>query len=527
MTIEGFSQCILTPVSSADGSNIELGADETWKTSSFFVDSSGRATVSLPMQLQFLSPQVLERISKTGCFDTFLDKRESSAATIPPEDDTTGDGASSDAVSPPGPQASFGIEAKVTLTFGTGEAITAAVEDVVIRSARVMEDDVTMRFETEISVRVSRPDGGRFHAPLSSSVKTNLEVGAVLEEKVTAQSAKSMAAASLEAFSLGGFSTLRKLADHQTALQTRVQPFALLVVLRHALAIEVCSVPSQVMGQTLVSLTVRHSEMHSEPVTITGIALHPGHSAEQIGNETSKDKGYHLVVADMSKVVTWQYAAQCDPHLPLLLAPSEAVSTILVIDASEDKRVRTFSCPVSVTARTGNCTIVAAADVKWTTAKAAIESTDGFRLDLSVGEEAGVVFSPLTVNINVANLSSESRDVMILVESGGDSDREERAKKLKNAAVSEKNGQKFGVWGLADDGNSLQLPPDSDRELLTVDVALVVGELKGNSSKNAELRFIPLKEGTISIPNLKIVDRRRGKWYKAVHNFKLVVRAAD
>jgi len=37
------------------------------------------------------------------------------------------------------------------------------------------------------------------------------------------------------------------------------------------------------------------------------------------------------------------------------------------------------------------------------------------------------------------------------------------------------------------------------------------------------MRFIPLRPGTLQLPNFVLIDRRRGKWYDASHNLRLVV----
>ena len=69
-----------------------------------------------------------------------------------------------------------------------------------------------------------------------------------------------------------------------------------------------------------------------------------------------------------------------------------------------------------------------------------------------------------------------------------------------NMAVSlEVNGYTLGVWGLSgdDDGTTWH---HRDHELLAVDAALLLGEVKGQHSIEAELRFVPLWEGTLDVP---------------------------
>jgi len=568
---------------------------KTWHTSSFYLDSSGRSSVGLTLQLTAPDLESFERLVSSRCFDPFLtgapDADQSSGraddcAAQEGVDAPASDSAPEDTASTTGSsRCTFGIEAKVALTFGTGEAITASVEDVVIGSAEIIRDGgCRILLDTSIIVRVTRPEGSSSATASDSSsrVKTVLEVSAVLTEEGAAADPSSSAASlvaspGLAALNLGGFANVGSAGALASRLrrERRVQPFDLTVVLTHALSIAARGVlpNSQTMGRTLVSLTIRHSNTHPEPVTITNIALHPGHSVEQHPKpgsgtlSTSKspngDGGNNrkesVSVSDMSKIVKWTYAPQCDPNLPLQIAPNEAFSTIISVDATEDRRSRTFASPISVTACVGTLaevageaqeddggvrrrrgvrssgggnSIVVASQVNWTTCRAAVEPSDAFRLDMTLDEnEKGVVGSPMTVHLEISNLSTDSRDLMVLVDNTGEVG--------KTAVLSEVEGSKFGVWGLlagVEDGvsNNSTVPAmraaaaqSVARELLTVDVALLVGELKGSASKKASLRFIPLKEGTLSVPNLKLYDRRRGRWYTAVHNVRLVVEPAS
>lgn len=95
---------------------------------------------------------------------------------------------------------------------------------------------------------------------------------------------------------------------------------------------------------------------------------------------------------------------------------------------------------------------------------------------------------------------------------------------VNTAVVSEVNGYTFGVWGLSgdDDGTTRH---NRDHELLAVDAALLLGEVRGQHTVEAELRFVPLREGTLDVPNLKLYDKLGGRWYNCVHLLKIV--AAD
>ena len=59
------------------------------------------------------------------------------------------------------------------------------------------------------------------------------------------------------------------------------------------------------------------------------------------------------------------------------------------------------------------------------------------------------------------------------------------------------------------------------------DAALLLGEVKGQHSIEAELRFVPLTEGTLDVPNLKLYDKRGMKWYNCVHTLKIVAASKE
>lgn len=214
--------------------------------------------------------------------------------------------------------------------------------------------------------------------------------------------------------------------------------------------------------------------------------------------------------------------------------------------------------------------IAVAADARWTSSRVGVENSDAFRVDMSLrgsscDAAACLVGAPLVVSLRVLNLSMEPRDLMLLMakdgegrnrgglqwerppvggrrrraggraggpgnRSGGllhqrpdDSAHDKENHGFNTAVVSEVNGYTFGVWGLSgdDDGTTRH---HRDHELLAVDAALLLGEVKGQHSIEAELRFVPLREGTLDVPNLKLYDKRGMKWYNCVHTLKIVAR---
>jgi len=68
---------------------------------------------------------------------------------------------------------------------------------------------------------------------------------------------------------------------------------------------------------------------------------------------------------------------------------------------------------------------------------------------------------------------------------------------------------------------------DRDQDLLAIDAALLLGEIKGHHSVEAELRFNPLREGTLAVPNMQLFDKRNRKWYYCTHKLNIVARQRD
>ncbi|KAL9186872.1 hypothetical protein ACHAXT_010592 [Thalassiosira profunda] len=292
--------------------------------------------------------------------------------------------------------------------------------------------------------------------------------------------------------------------------------------------------------------------------------------------------GGELSVIDMSRRVRWGFAPGASPELPLVLGPHEAWATVVQIDAGEDVRSRAFVSPISVNAVVGEATksnrgesedsnerggerVMVTTDARWTSSRVGTEHSDAFRVDLSLrgGRDAPArrrVGAPLAVQLRVLNLSAEPRDLMLLMAKDGEGansglkwERPKRAagrgragrrgadrgkprvqpqpaaqenRSFNTAVVSEVNGYTFGVWGLSgdDDGTTRH---HRDHELLAVDAALLLGEVKGQHSIEAELRFVPLREGTLDVPNLKLYDKRGMRWYNCVHTLKIVARQGE
>lgn len=555
-----FSFCSLIPVvgDESSSSSVVFSTDGKWKASSFYLDSSGRSSISLPLQLKFRSRKELVKFISCNCFSPSpsnftVDKNmndissNENASLCHPDDSTI--------------TRSIGIEAKVTLTFGTGSARVATVEGVTILSTRVGDvsktDEDSIYLNTEIVIRVSRGhENEKNDADENSKVKTNLEVTAVLIRRSKSLEPTVTAFDALQSFSMHG-SLDHSINRNLILTETRLNPpIVLHVELTHALSISVKSVDGPRMGHTFLSLTMTHSNTHHQPVIITSIALHPGHARYKLLVDPVDEKNDTLVdttnnlsssgsfMADMSRSVKWGYATGSDPHLPFKLERNEAYSTILTVDASDDVLCRSCSCPLSITATIGSKDhdrrhyVVVAVEANWSTSRAALEPTDSFRVELSVDTEHPIVVStPLTVFVDVYNLCSETRQLMLFVDNPSPQRHiattpNSTVNASKSVVLSEKGGYKFGVWGLSSPIQSAgstfnrDTPEEQQHDYLAIDVALLLGEVKGQTSTKAKLRIIPLREGTLRIPNFKLVDNRSGKQYYCIHRFHVVVAPA-
>jgi hypothetical protein len=121
-------------------------------------------------------------------------------------------------------------------------------------------------------------------------------------------------------------------------------------------------------------------------------------------------------------------------------------------------------------------------------------------------------------------LSLESRDLMLLMAKDEQKGFTPKDDAVNTAVVSEVNGYAFGVWGISgEDDGTVRL--NRDHELLAVDAALLLGEVMGQHAADAELRFVPLREGTLKVPNWKLYDKFAGRWYNCVHTLKIVAKA--
>ena len=606
-----------------DGSQPEGEEEEIFATTSFYLDASGRSKMSLPLKFTFDSQEALDHFLANDCIHpvphNIVDKEKEGGEEKEGEEGAEGGSGGGSSDNKRNTNLGFEVTTVAVETadnpidfdasmvsmrsiYSTASHRTsplplqqhrAIVEGIKVTSSRI--EGLSIYFDTQVIVRAAAHD--------SLMVKTRLQVVAVLSEQPrdppTQQSR----------MSYEGFPdfTLQTTLTASKVQHTRLEPFLLEVTLTDALTIDVTSVTGPTTGRTFVSLVLRHPNTHSEPVTVTNIAMHPGHSRLELpappgattlsptnnntNNNNNSANSPHMIAVDMSESVQWGYAPQTQPKLPMVLYPQGAYATVLTVDAMEHMRSRTFKSPVSVTAVVGSPekeagakegdnndnapTTISSADAQWTTGRLAQEPSDAFRIDMQLQNKDFYVGEPFTIFLRVKNLSADARDMMLLVAKDSDKQtqstgmatktttsrssttmampvsnnlnassshtvannggtgisresyhqqQQQRSSIPNTAVVSEVNGYTFGVWGLIADADNPVFRLDRDQDLLAIDAALLLGEIKGHHSVEAQLRFNPLREGTLDVPNMQLFDKRNRKWYYCNHKLNIVAR---
>lgn len=242
--------------------------------------------------------------------------------------------------------------------------------------------------------------------------------------------------------------------------------------------------------------------------------------------------------ANMTKSMQWGYAPKTELSLPLTLGPRDAYCTVLTVNAGEEMQSRAFISPVSVTGAVGKASIenddnasishskrvVVAAEAHWSTELVAVEPVDAFRIEMNVKQSEVKVGQPMYVSLRIFNLGLDPRDLMLLMAKDERKGTAAKDEAVNTAVVSEVSGYTFGVWGISgEDDGTVRL--NRDHELLAIDAALLLGEVLGQHAVDAELRFVPLREGRLKVPNWKLYDKAAGKWYTCTHNLGMVAEA--
>ncbi|KAL7574817.1 hypothetical protein ACA910_010659 [Epithemia clementina (nom. ined.)] len=565
-----FHDCKFSP----QGLHVEISAPADAKSSpftlnSFYLDSAGRVQVSLPLQLSFTSKEALQQALETQCIQP------------PPLSTSTGSSKSPTADSPAAAATITGmfllsVEARVTMTFGTGEAISATVESVSIESTRVKEDeDNVLCLQIQAKLRVARQ--GEIVSSVAG-VKVNLEVVAILTEK---KSTSVLSAAGNAATSEKKSTTLSKLGQERQALaiglrdlhlgrlqskstianaqhvvtKTKLAPPILCrVSLDHALRVDVRSMKGPTLGETWIVLNIAHSNTHSSPVTITNVSLHPAFSKpllqdESKSNESSTNEGDHV---DMSQNVHWSFIKESSAtkdadgrsKFPKTLEPNEAYSTVLYLTAEEDTMSRSFSSPISVTATVSEnvhgsghdskaTEIVTVVHGEWTSAKRPIAFSDTFGVDFTLPDpETVIVGNIFSLILSVYNLGAVRRDVKLTVLSNPKTSGSMEPTSTFGGDDPAITFQNPDITSLVLGGNDIEIGRKHEDQLLAVDDSCIVGTVNSLERVEVKLRFIPLRVGALSFPSFQLVasgaenDKAAepASIYSCIHNLQVVAK---
>ena len=260
---EAFESCKVEPVTEGrDGSatHIATASNGGWKTTSFFIDSSGHSKFDLPLNVSFDSKDKLDEFLKAKCLNPApknLVEDETSNAENEESSST---------------KASLGFEIK---SFSVDESKGVAVECVNVVECLV--EDLTLQFILKVTVRASNHQIDAFNNdgdalnPNGLSVVTNLEVVPVLTIKENANEKDSSPIPNPMMLEIAATPQYMRKAKLVSAKEVRLSPIKLNLCLTHAFTISVKSVGGPSIGTTLISLTIRHSNSHQEKVTISNI----------------------------------------------------------------------------------------------------------------------------------------------------------------------------------------------------------------------------------------------------------------
>lgn len=261
---DAFESCAVEPVTEGkDGkaTHIVAASGGGWKTTSFFIDSSGHSTFDLPLTMSFDSKDKRDEFLKSKCLNP-------APKNLVEEDTSDTESNLSSPVS-----ASLAFEIK---SFSMDESKNVMVERVVVEECLV--EDFILQFALKVTVRasdhqieLSHKDGGGSVNPSDLSVVTNLEVVPVLTIKENASEKDSSPIPNPITLEMAATPQYMRKAKLLAAKEIRLSPVKLNLCLTHAFTISVNSVDGPTIGNTLISLIIRHSNSHQEKVTISNI----------------------------------------------------------------------------------------------------------------------------------------------------------------------------------------------------------------------------------------------------------------
>jgi hypothetical protein len=324
-----FANCKVTPalVNKITGkpTSILPSPIGTWKTTSFFIDSSGRSSFTLPLELTFASKDELDVFLAAKCLlpppicripvggTRTIESEDTGQRTDEKDQNDTGKSTSDASVSVSELIASGASMALEVKSYSIDDSKEVAVEGVTITSTTV--DNLVISIRVLVTVRATFHEsltlpktpsgfsatggtGGDYidRDPRNFNVLTNLEVTPILalhqKQKVVSRTDNGGANEILDlvALELAAIPDQMHKSSRDRLREVRLSSLDFQVTLTHAFTIAVKSAPSPSgntkMGSTLVSLTIRHANSHPEQVTITNIAIHPGHSRHDMVTQT-------------------------------------------------------------------------------------------------------------------------------------------------------------------------------------------------------------------------------------------------
>ena len=342
--LRSFEACTLTPsLKSKHGMppSIKTGPGGKFTTTSFFIDSSGHSNFILPLELKFASQEDLDVILAANSIapaPANLVSKEENDAEAPAQDKGEDPPESSEptadsATNVPKELSFIGFEARTSSVDGSSK--TAVVEAISILSTSVQ--GLVVSFETEVTIRASALDSRRTAskeiiskdaAESPSSVLTKIEITPMLTIKNYDKSSSRSTVSNvpdLLALELGAIPDhMQKESSARAVQEARLDAISLDVTLAHAFTISVNSLPGQTLGTTMVSLTIQHSNLHREPVTINNIAFHPGHSRYETVVQSERNKyGSKYAVSKYKNDFSYSMNSQVVHFMILLFSTSQ------------------------------------------------------------------------------------------------------------------------------------------------------------------------------------------------------------
>jgi hypothetical protein len=619
----------LSSISTSNRNVVTLNSKGKWCITSYYFDSYGGANITLPLQLQFSSKEEMDSFlhrnddgisciqPKPTNLDDYLkqniisknknDVQEESnnekATNIPPKNVKAGDFL---AVLPV-----IVVEGKVTLTFGTGHAMTSKVETVKIISTYIDCSTNSILFYTNIMVRVSHVENSIVNTTNSTETGTSIDgsSGTTIIDPIEASKMKlnlEIMASYYHRKSVPTTAT-KNVVDHKSALQllsstnyhqqqTQLQglssstsspiqmkklvpvPLALNVSLLHTLQISkprTISHPT-IMGMTYIAFTMAHANIHSDPIHVTNIALHPHYSTDHKKKNTlfkwgfvttttttsTKDQSLSSERVNHQNMITNDWSAMTiHPHesQSILISveqqsspPSPPIQNILSENGSIIMDNTSFSSHCTLTISTNTMatnttmpsiateavhttnimymatpTSTAGPVATTTTSSGGTMTSDVFHISMSLEQSQPTdenntsmnyrhsnnivpLGKPFIVNVDITNLGPHMNQQLKLVVLDP---QKHTCRTDSNTTGWQSNDEKQG----------------NDLLMIDTDVGLVHDAMGSHHAAattrmlRGQLRMIPLRTGTIAIPNFYIMDTGSGNIYYCYHKFQAIV----